>query len=112
MRPKNAHTHQIATAIGFPQCGKLGVNPRIKAVIARDTTYGVSLLTGTTHGSNFAIPRHEFSAPREWDGILKSSEAVRCPARGDSAPPAAGKGSGARAFQIRKPGARNLTSET
>ncbi len=30
--------------------------PSIKAVIARDTTCCVSLLTGTTGGSNFAIP--------------------------------------------------------
>ncbi len=30
---------------------------RIKRVIARDTTYGVYLLTGTISGSNFAFPR-------------------------------------------------------
>jgi hypothetical protein len=30
---------------------------RISRVIARDTTYGVSLLTGTISGSNFAFPR-------------------------------------------------------
>jgi hypothetical protein len=35
---------------------KTSPQPRIKAVIARDTTYCVSLLTGTTGGSNFAIP--------------------------------------------------------
>jgi hypothetical protein len=34
--------------------------PRIKPVIARDTTYGVSLLTGTICGSNFAIPSKKF----------------------------------------------------
>jgi hypothetical protein len=32
---------------------------RIKPVIARDTTYSVSLLTCTTGGSNFAIPSTE-----------------------------------------------------
>jgi len=31
-----------------------------KPVIAGDTTYGVSLLTDTTYGSNFAIPSSEF----------------------------------------------------
>ena len=46
---------------GFSTVWKSGPQPRIKPVIARDTTYGVSLLTGTTHGSNFAIPRHEIS---------------------------------------------------
>jgi hypothetical protein len=33
---------------------------RTKPVIAGDTTYGVSLLTGTICGSNFAIPSNEF----------------------------------------------------
>ena len=42
---------------------------RIKPVIARDTTYCVSLLTGTTGGSNFAIPSTKIPAPREWAGI-------------------------------------------
>jgi hypothetical protein len=37
-------------------CGKPTPSPRIKPVIAGDTTYGVSLLTGTISGSNFAIP--------------------------------------------------------
>jgi hypothetical protein len=37
-------------------CGKPTRHPRIKPVIAGDTTYGVSLLTGTISGSNFAIP--------------------------------------------------------
>jgi hypothetical protein len=37
-------------------CGKLIRHPRIKPVIAGDTTYGVYLLTGTISGSNFAIP--------------------------------------------------------
>jgi hypothetical protein len=37
-------------------CGKPNRHPRTKPVIAGDTTYGVSLLTGTISGSNFAIP--------------------------------------------------------
>src|ERR1022692_289555 len=37
-------------------CGKPIPHPRTKPVIAEDTTYGVSLLTGTISGSNFAIP--------------------------------------------------------
>jgi len=37
-------------------CGKTTLHPRTKPVIAGDTTYGVSLLTGTISGSNFAIP--------------------------------------------------------
>jgi len=37
-------------------CGKTTPHPRTKPVIAGDTTYGVSLLTGTISGSNFAIP--------------------------------------------------------
>jgi len=37
------------------------LHPGIKPVIAGDTTYGVSLLTGTIYGSNFAIPWHEIS---------------------------------------------------
>jgi len=39
-----------------PGCGKPIPHPSIKPVIAGDTTYGVSLLTGTISGSNFAIP--------------------------------------------------------
>jgi hypothetical protein len=41
--------------MNFP-CGKLIRHPRIKPVIAGDTTYGVYLLTDTISGSNFAIP--------------------------------------------------------
>jgi hypothetical protein len=37
-------------------CGNRIHNPRIKAVIVEDTTCGVSLLTGTICGSNFAFP--------------------------------------------------------
>ncbi len=39
-----------------PTCGKPIPHPRIKPVIAGDTTCSVSLLTGTISGSNFAIP--------------------------------------------------------
>ncbi len=39
-----------------PTCGKPIHHPRIKPVIAGDTTCSVSLLTGTISGSNFAIP--------------------------------------------------------
>ena len=35
---------------------RIGTTPRIWAVIIGDTTYGISLLTDTIHGSNFAIP--------------------------------------------------------
>jgi hypothetical protein len=41
--------------MNFP-CGKRFHHPRTKAVIVEDTTYGVSLLTGTISGSNFAFP--------------------------------------------------------
>jgi hypothetical protein len=37
-------------------CGKRIRHPRTKPVIVEDTTYSVSLLTGTISGSNFAIP--------------------------------------------------------
>jgi len=51
-----------AVTLGFCECtmnspcGKLIRQPRIKPVIAGDTTYGVNLLTDTISGSNFAIP--------------------------------------------------------
>ena len=57
--------HSTSAASSFPQCGKPGPSPRIKPVIARDTTYSVSLLTATTGGSNFAIPSTQNSASRE-----------------------------------------------
>jgi hypothetical protein len=38
---------------------KTGPGARIKAVIAGGTTCGISLLTDTIHGSNFAIPSTE-----------------------------------------------------
>ena len=41
--------------MNFP-CGKLIRHPRIKPVIAGDTTYSVYLLTDTISGSKFAIP--------------------------------------------------------
>jgi hypothetical protein len=44
------------TTQGFSEMWKIEPEPRIKAVIARDTTCSVSLLTGTICGSNFAIP--------------------------------------------------------
>ena len=53
----------------FSSMWKTRPQPRIKPVIARDTTCSVSLLTGTIYGSNFAIPRHKNSAPREWFGM-------------------------------------------
>jgi len=52
----------------FSTMWKTRTQPRIKPVIARDTTYCVSPLTGTTGGSNFAIPRHKNPASREWGG--------------------------------------------
>jgi len=39
-----------------PCCGKPVHDRGIKPVIVEDTTYGVSLLTGTISGSSFAIP--------------------------------------------------------
>ena len=62
---------------------------RIKAVIARDTTYCVSLLTGTTGGDKFSQSKHGNFGPREWAGILrvKGSTCGRARARGDSARP-------------------------
>ncbi len=42
---------------------------RIQPVIAGDTTYCVSLLTGTMDGSNFAIPRQGNFTSREWSGV-------------------------------------------
>jgi hypothetical protein len=41
--------------VNFP-CGNPVHHPRTKPVIAEDTTYGVSLLTGTISGSKFANP--------------------------------------------------------
>jgi hypothetical protein len=62
-----ALAHWLRTSIARPafsfyechmnsSCGKRTRQPRIKPVIVEDTTYSVSLLTGTISGSNFAIP--------------------------------------------------------
>jgi hypothetical protein len=88
------------TRLSFSTMWKSGPQPRIKPVIARDTTYGVSLLTGTTGGSNFAIPRHEISPHGNGTEVLKGHKAVqRFGAQPEVTrqPSAAGKGSGARA---------------
>jgi hypothetical protein len=54
--PSGAVTLRLCEhTMNFP-CGKLIRHPRIKPVIAGDTTYGVYLLTDTISGSNFAIP--------------------------------------------------------
>jgi hypothetical protein len=47
--------HFCEHPVNFP-CGKQVQHPRIKPVIVEDTTYGVSLLTGTIRGSKFAFP--------------------------------------------------------
>ena len=44
----------------FHPLWKTSPDPRTKPVIARDTTYGISLLTATISGSKFAIPDSEF----------------------------------------------------
>jgi hypothetical protein len=49
-------TFSICEPTMNPHCGKSNPHPSIKPVIAGDTTYGVSLLTATISGSNFAIP--------------------------------------------------------
>src|ERR1035437_5161864 len=87
---------------------KTGPQPRIKPVIARDTTCSVSLLTGTICGSNFAIPSNKFRLTgmgRNSKAVKSSAgkDAARCPARGDSAPPQVRKGSGARASRSVSP---------
>jgi hypothetical protein len=69
----------------FSSMWKTRSEPRIKPVIARDTTYGVSLLTGTIRGSKFAIPRHEI--PSHGNGMeLEETMPVRRQARGDLPP--------------------------
>jgi hypothetical protein len=59
IQPPAWHFMSIQEHSGSP-VWKTGPQPRIKAVIARDTTYCVSLLTGPTGGSNFAIPSKKF----------------------------------------------------
>ena len=96
---------------GFSSMWKTRPQPRIKPVIARDTTCSVSLLTGTICGSNFAIPRTKILTHgngKEFKQYAQSaSPAVRRPARGDSAP-SASKRLRRLGFQVRWPGARNL----
>jgi hypothetical protein len=48
-----------------PWMWKTRPEARIRAVIARDTTYCVSLLTGTICRSNFAIPSRQIPPPKE-----------------------------------------------
>lgn len=111
-RPKMgnlAHAKQIATAL-FPFMWKSRPQPRIKPVIARDTTCSVSLLTGTICGSNFAIPSSKFRLT----GMGRNSRVVKgnrgsLQARGDLAPSAGGKGSGARASRSVSPAPETLT---
>jgi hypothetical protein len=52
---------------------KKGTETSIKPVIARDTTYSVSLLTATTGGSNFAIPSNEIPLHGNGAGFKKRS---------------------------------------
>ena len=76
--------------------------PRINPVIARDTTYSVSLLTCTTSRSNFAIPSNEISLHGngvEIRRVKEDRQTVR--ARGDSAP--AGK------IEAQAPGFRSVS---
>ena len=84
--------------------------PRIKPAIARDTTCSVSLLTGTSGGSNFAIPSNKFP-PHGNEAELPSDTklAVLRPARGDSAFSACQKGSGAWASRSVSPAPETLT---
>jgi len=96
----------------FVPVWKTSPQPRIKPVIARDTTYGVSLLTRTICGSNFAIPRHEIRPT----GMGRNSGKKR---REQSATPRFGAepevtwhrpraNSGVSGLSIRKPGAQPL----
>ena len=90
----------------FSTMWKIRPQPRIKPVIARDTTCSVSLLTGTTSGSNFAIPSTKIPAHgngTEFPAVpsstrSRSTSCGPCPARGDSARSA---GAGKR---LRRPG--------
>jgi hypothetical protein len=56
---------------------KIHPHPRICPVIAGDTTYCVSLLTGTTDGSNFAFPSTKFRLTGMRRNVKKSAEAVK-----------------------------------
>lgn len=77
---------------------------RTKPVIVRDTTCSVSLLTGTICGSNFAIPSNNIPPHGNGTELRSSMEnAVRCPARGDSALSAGKKRLRRPGFQIQSP---------
>ena len=88
---------------------------RTKPVIARDTTYSVYPLTGTTCGSNFAIPSNKIPPHgngTEFPAVLEEP-CGPVPARGDSAPlRRERKGSGAWASRSVSPAPEtfNLTS--
>ena len=70
---------------------------RTKPVIARDTTYGVSLLTCTTCRSKFAIPSNEISPHGNGVEIRRVKEDRRpVRARGDSASCRRNRGAGVR----------------
>jgi hypothetical protein len=73
MNPMSEGELKIGSETGTPSSGKsffgrrlqsamwkIWPQPRIKAVIVGDTTYGIYLLTGTISGSKFAIPDDEF----------------------------------------------------
>lgn len=53
---------------------KILSHPRISPVIAGDTTYCVSLLTGTTDGSNFAFPRTKFRLTGMGRNLVESKQ--------------------------------------
>jgi hypothetical protein len=53
---------------------KIHPHPRICPVIAGDTTYCVSLLTGTTDGSNFAFPSRKFRLTGMRRNVEESAE--------------------------------------
>src|SRR5580698_9686317 len=63
-----------------------GTTPRIWAVIIGDTTCGISLLTDTIHGSNFAVPSTQIQlagarsrSPGGEDGSMRHlPRACRC----------------------------------
>ena len=92
---------------------KTRLERRTKPVIARDTTCSVSPLTGTTCGSNFAIPSNKIPPHgngTEFPAVLE--EALRSvPARGDSARATGKKGSGAWAFRSVSPAPETLSNK-
>ena len=68
------HPQPISAAALTSFMWKTRRRARIKPVIARDTTYSVSLLTCTTGGSNFAIPCTEISP--HGNGVRFGTKAV------------------------------------